>query len=624
QLRPEPAVGRDGPRGPGHRAADVRRPLPPASEDLNQVQDPLPRQCGDNAPLAARRVDRRPERAQHRLLGRVDRSLEQRVEPVVRERTPVRGREREEDLAAPVVGDRAGAREPEPGPAREALELLRRERRVGGEDGDAAAAGMRRPRALLLEEAPDGHAVDAQLFRRAEVREHQRADGRVAGTPAGRADAAFPVEGDHPLAGPDGAFLDVEARRRDGPRHVRRLHVRHARVAQPAVVALADHGDDDVVDTDSRVGCERDRDGAVVDATDGVRRREVDRCLEKPPLPDLERTRQLARTVQDRRAGGRRQEGRDDGGHAGAFDRHVPDGDADVADRVARARLEPADHDAVVARPCHGASLVVPFVWSDDCLAHEPGGEVWVGVRTPGTEVPARAERIRASLLEAGGREVAAAAHGDEPLLAVHDERLVAFLREVWEEWAAAGLPSDRVVPYVFAHRSLTAGAPATPSAVWARPGLFAYDTMTLVGPGTWRAARAAVDVALTAVDLVTAGEPLAYACCRPPGHHALRAAYGGSCYLNNTAVAAAELLRRFGGPVAVVDVDAHHGNGTQELFRGRDDVRTASVHVDPGAGWFPHFLGFAAESDGANLNLPLAPGTGDDDWLAAVREAAS
>src|SRR5581483_7463658 len=216
------------------------------------------------------------------------------------------------------------------------------------------------------------------------------------------------------------------------------------------------------------------------------------------------------------------------------------------------------------------------------------------------------------------------AAHGDEPLLAVHDERLVAFLREVWEEWAAAGLPSDRVVPYVFAHRSLTAGAPATPSAVWARPGLFAYDTMTLVGPGTWRAARAAVDVALTAVDLVTAGEPLAYACCRPPGHHALRAAYGGSCYLNNTAVAAAELLRRSGGPVAVVDVDAHHGNGTQELFRGRDDVRTASVHVDPGAGWFPHFLGFAAESDGANLNLPLAPGTGDDDWLAAVREAAS
>ncbi|HLK45714.1 MAG TPA: hypothetical protein VKT18_06975, partial [Acidimicrobiales bacterium] len=86
----------------------------------------------------------------------------------------------------------------------------------------------------------------------------------------------------------------------------------------------------------------------------------------------------------------------------------------------------------------------------------------------------------------------------------------------------------------------------------------------------------------------------------------------------------ATELLHRIGGPVAIVDIDAHHGNGTQELFAGRDDVRTASVHVDPGAGWFPHFLGFAAENDASNLNLPLAPGTGDDAWLAAVGAAAS
>ena len=147
---------------------------------------------------------------------------------------------------------------------------------------------------------------------------------------------------------------------------------------------------------------------------------------------------------------------------------------------------------------------------------------------------------------------------------------------------------------------------------------------MTLIGPGTWEAARAAVDVALTAVDLVVDGERIAYACCRPPGHHVTRSLYGGSCYLNNTAVAAAELVARVGGPVAVVDIDAHHGNGTQELFLGRSDVLTASVHVDPGAGWFPHFLGFAAENDEANLNLPLAPGTGDEGWLAAVREAAA
>jgi acetoin utilization deacetylase AcuC-like enzyme len=267
---------------------------------------------------------------------------------------------------------------------------------------------------------------------------------------------------------------------------------------------------------------------------------------------------------------------------------------------------------------------MLPFVWSDDCLRHEPQAEIWIGTSTPATEVPARALAIRDALRDAGAKEVAAASHDDSALLAVHDPALVEFLRTAWEDWSAAELPSDRVVPYVFARSELTSGRPpATPAAVWAQPGLFAYDTMTLIGPGTWEAARGAVDVALTAVDLVTGGERVAYACCRPPGHHVTRSLYGGSCYLNNTAVAAAELLARVGGSVAVVDIDAHHGNGTQELFLGSGDVRTASAHVDPGAGWFPHFLGFATENDDANLNLPLAPGTGDDGWLVAVREAA-
>jgi acetoin utilization deacetylase AcuC-like enzyme len=265
----------------------------------------------------------------------------------------------------------------------------------------------------------------------------------------------------------------------------------------------------------------------------------------------------------------------------------------------------------------------MPVVWSDLHRRHEPGGEVWVGVRTPGTEVPERAERIRAALEAAGARVVDAQPHDDAVLLAVHDQALLDYLASAWDEWEAAGLPrdpgQDRVVPYIFAHAGLT-DAPTVPAAPWARAGYFAYDTMTLIGPGTWEAARAAADVALTAVDLVGDGAAAAYACCRPPGHHVTRTSFGGSCYLNNTAIAAAAMRAHTDGPIAVVDVDAHHGNGTQAIFHARDDVLVGSVHVDPGAGWFPHFLGFASETGGgANRNVPLAPGAGDDDWLAAV-----
>jgi acetoin utilization deacetylase AcuC-like enzyme len=278
--------------------------------------------------------------------------------------------------------------------------------------------------------------------------------------------------------------------------------------------------------------------------------------------------------------------------------------------------------------------LALPVVWSDRHRSHEPGGEVWVGVRTPGTEVPERAERIRSALEEAGARIVEAAAHPDDDLLAVHERSLLGYLAGAWSDWEVAGLPvdpgQDRVVPYVFAHHGLLGGLePAVPEAASARAGYFTYDTMTLVGPGTFEAARAAVDVALTAADLVLAGEPAAYACCRPPGHHVTRTAFGGSCYLNNAAVAAARLRRALGQPVAVIDVDAHHGNGTQSIFYDDPEVLVGSVHVDPGAGWFPHFLGFADEAGtgagaGANRNLPLAPGSDDEPWLEAIGELAA
>jgi acetoin utilization deacetylase AcuC-like enzyme len=204
-------------------------------------------------------------------------------------------------------------------------------------------------------------------------------------------------------------------------------------------------------------------------------------------------------------------------------------------------------------------------------------------------------------------------------------------LRTVADEWAAGEYESlvgqDRVVPYVFPTPGMLDGLPFTPpAATHARAGVWCYDTMTLVGPGTWTAARAAVDVTLTAVDLVVGGSPSAYALVRPPGHHATRRAFGGSCYLNNAAVAA-EAWRGHGvARVAVVDIDAHHGNGTQAVFWERGDVFYGSLHVDPGAGWFPHFVGHAGErgagaGDGATYNRPLAPGTGDDGWLVALAD---
>ena len=277
----------------------------------------------------------------------------------------------------------------------------------------------------------------------------------------------------------------------------------------------------------------------------------------------------------------------------------------------------------------------MPVVWSDAHRLHEPGGEIWIGVRTPGTELAERADRIRTILADAGARTVPAETHDDMPLLAVHSRELLDFLAGAWAAWEEAGLPADpgqdRVVPYIFPVSGLVppGATPLEPASVWARTGFFCFDTMTLIGRGTWEAARAAADVSLTAADLLLGGKGrLAYACCRPPGHHVTRSLYGGSCYLNNAAIAAQHLRDGGAERVALIDIDAHHGNGAQSIFWDRGDVFTASVHVDPATGWFPHFLGLARErgagdGEGANLNLPLPPGTGDQLWLEAVGEAA-
>ena len=262
---------------------------------------------------------------------------------------------------------------------------------------------------------------------------------------------------------------------------------------------------------------------------------------------------------------------------------------------------------------------MIRVVRSTHARDHVPGAEIWLGTTTPGTEVPERVDAIESAL--ADWPTIEAVSHGDDVLLAVHDDALVEHLRTVWDRWGDYDV--DRVTPYLFPTAGMLGDLPMRePSAVHAAAGRYGYDTMTLIGPGTWAAARGAVDVALTCVDEVGGG--VIYGLTRPPGHHVTRAAYGGSCYLNNAAVAA-EALRRAGHErVAIVDIDAHHGNGTQDVFYARGDVLYASLHVDPGAGWFPHYAGFAEETgigagEGANLNIPLEPGTGDMRWLDAI-----
>jgi acetoin utilization deacetylase AcuC-like enzyme len=272
-------------------------------------------------------------------------------------------------------------------------------------------------------------------------------------------------------------------------------------------------------------------------------------------------------------------------------------------------------------------------VWSPDTRLHRPDAEIWVGVRTEGTEVPERVDRIVSATSEAGWDLVEAVPHGDELLLDVHEPDLLEHLRTVHDTWLGSGIRElvgqDRVVPYMFATRAMLGELPGRlPTAVHARAGWYCYDTMTLVGPGTWPAARAAVDCALTAADLVSGGRPMAYAVCRPPGHHVTRSGFGGSCYLNNAATAAQALRRKGHERVAVIDVDAHHGNGTASIFYSRADVFYGSVHVDPGAGWFPHVVGFAdetgaADGSGTTLNLPLDPGAGDGQWIEALERLA-
>ena len=261
-------------------------------------------------------------------------------------------------------------------------------------------------------------------------------------------------------------------------------------------------------------------------------------------------------------------------------------------------------------------------VYTPGHARHESMTGVEWGVTVGSFERPMRAEVIRATLAADARFEIVAPQdYGRQPIDAVHDPRLVDFLERAWRDFQVIR-PQREVYPDSFLHPALRERmAPAPePSGVAAALGYWCFETNTPLSEGSYLAARGAVDVALSTLDIVSAGERVAYGLCRPPGHHAPRAAYGGFCFFNNAAIVAHAHAAATGTKVTVLDVDYHHGNGTQQIFYERDDVQYVSLHGDPHRA-YPYFAGHADEIGAGpgrhhNLNVPLPARTDDDSYL--------
>jgi acetoin utilization deacetylase AcuC-like enzyme len=239
-------------------------------------------------------------------------------------------------------------------------------------------------------------------------------------------------------------------------------------------------------------------------------------------------------------------------------------------------------------------------------------------------EVPQRAEAILDALREAGlGAVLEPQDQGLAPILAVHDAGLVSFLQDAFQGSRSALAGEMPLFPSgYFAVR----GWQRRPANWQHRAGYYAIDRDCPILAGTWTAAYWSAQTALTAAGLARAGQRAVYALCRPPGHHASASQYGGYCYLNNAAIAARHLQGDASVRVAIVDIDYHHGNGTQEIFYADPTVLFCSLHADPDEE-YPYFWGSAAELGsgaglGANRNWPLPAGADDEAYLQTLDEA--
>lgn len=261
--------------------------------------------------------------------------------------------------------------------------------------------------------------------------------------------------------------------------------------------------------------------------------------------------------------------------------------------------------------------------YSETHRKHEPPFEVFDGgLRTPYLENPDRMDRILNALGNTDWAEVVTPTDfGLDPIYAVHDEDYIHFLASSWTEWLDSK-PKDpsTLLPATFALRR----HPQRPSSLLGRAGYYMMDLSACIVEGTYQAALASANCALSGAQAITNGERASFALCRPPGHHAGKDYAGGYCFINNASVAANWLSTK--GKVALLDMDYHCGNGTQDIFYEREDVLTISIHADPNFE-YPHFIGFAAECGagrglGFHHNFPLPAGTDDAAYLVALERA--
>ena len=257
---------------------------------------------------------------------------------------------------------------------------------------------------------------------------------------------------------------------------------------------------------------------------------------------------------------------------------------------------------------------------------HAPAWEFYRGERVPCFETPQRLQFVLDQLAASGHTLQEPHVDSGAVLAQMHTPRYLAFLRQAWGQWLAVEPGNDQRQPFPSVWPVRTLRSDREPANFTARLGLYSMDNGSPLVAGTWAAAKGGADAAASAAALLGQGERAVFCATRPPGHHAGADFMGGYCFLNNAAVAAQALRNGGAARVAVLDVDYHHGNGTQSIFYDRADVLFVSIHGDPHTE-YPFYLGHADETGegaglGFNLNLPLAAGSPVDAWFEALQAA--